>query len=87
MFINIPVDDDTEVISRVSTTFLDQEALKEVWLWDGMLGHSIIISKASMPFNIEEIRTLIQNTGLLDGVFIVQEKDQYIFINHSFDLL
>ena len=89
-FKNVPVDDDTRILSQEIKRLDKFEALYQLWSWDGYKGESIIFSDDDVKNLSEaEIKEIIRKSSLLKDkeskMTFSQSGSGYTFINFNFE--
>jgi hypothetical protein len=88
-FENVPVEDDTKIISQQETRVRDFDILHQKWFWDGITAESIIFSSEDIA-NLDDQQ--IEHTARLSpllkpGTDITIERNApgFIFVNFNFE--
>jgi hypothetical protein len=84
-FLDIPQDDDTRIMKREIITVGGYSALHERWVWDGVLGFSIIFHTADVQDKSdEELRLLASEVVDISPFTTIIRRDKYTFVNYEF---
>ena len=91
-FKNIPLEEDTRVLSRKQITFGPYDAIHEKWKWlfEGVSAESIILLEADVAaLTDEELTQQLKASSLLapnSQITIARGKDNFTFLNFNFVL-
>ena len=81
-FKNIPVDEDTRIISREQIKIEDYDAIHEKWFWDGINADSYVFFNEDIKgLNEEEVLRLANKEGAT-----YKKSDRYTFVNFNFEV-
>ncbi len=89
-FKNVPLDADTKIKKQKECKIADFEVLYQKWLWDGVLGESIIFAEEDVrDYNEQEIKQLVLysefiNTNDVKMTFNRGGKG-FVFVNFGFE--
>ncbi len=89
-FDKLPVEQDTNVISRKRIKILNYDAVHEIWSWDGIKGESIIfVTEEINELSENEIIDLVKSAFQVEDisqVTISQGKSDFTFVNLNFEV-
>ena len=81
-FKNIPVDDDTRIISREQIKVGDCDVIHEKWFWDGVYAESYVFFNEDIKdLSKEEVLALANKEGTT-----YKKLDRYTFVNFNFEV-
>ena len=89
-FQNVPVEEDTRILSEEETTIGKMDVLYQVWSWDGVRAESIIFLNADVEslsdddvqgIVEEHLKELIQEEA---GMTISRSDSGFTFVNFNF---
>ena len=81
-FDEIPIEEDTRIISREQVKIGEYDAVHEKWFWDGIYGDSyIFLSEDVKDLSEEEILALANK---VNATF--KRLDRYTFVNFNFEV-
>ena len=79
-FKNVPVEEDTKILSRKLEKIGAYEVLHEKWFWDGIQAESIIFANEDIEgLNEEEVKNLVGESKTT-----YEKGDLYTFVNFNF---
>lgn len=89
-FENVPVEDDTNIISQEVIDFDGYSVLHQKWSWEGVSAESLIFSNDDISsITIEDLETKIRKSPMLmsESSVTVKESDAgFTFFNFNFDM-
>jgi len=91
VFLNIPLDVDTRIISECIVMIGVREAVHQSWLWDGIQGESIIFKEEDVQGLMgDEIKSIVSGSPLLGGngaadMTISLHQKGFVFVNFNFE--
>jgi hypothetical protein len=90
-FRNVTVDEDTTIVFRVEARLEPYEVLYEKWVWDGIVGESVIFANDDVA-NIgdADLESLVRESPIIqpDSAVTIQRSDKgYTFVSFNFDTL
>lgn len=89
-FANVPVEEDTRVLSRTPIVFGVYEAIHEKWKWvlEGVSAESIILLDTDISeVSDEELTQKLRDSGLMkpdSQITIARERQGFTFLNFNF---
>jgi len=90
LFINLPVDDDTTILSQCALKIDNLDALHQKWFWDGVKAESLIfIASAVDALNDTALESLAKQSKLPtnDSSFTFKRNSNgFTFINFNFTI-
>ncbi|MBE9549442.1 MAG: hypothetical protein IMF09_08575 [Proteobacteria bacterium] len=89
-FKNLPVDNETRIISRKNTTLGEYDVLYEVWTWDGICAESIIFVTTDVSgFSNAELEQLVRTSGLVkkdSDITFGCPSEGFTLVNFNFEI-
>jgi len=85
-FNDVPVEEDTQILSSTRMRLAGLDVLKQEWTWDGIRAESMIFKSADVASkDVEELKVVL---ALESGspVAIKRTKHGYTFVNYGFKL-
>ena len=83
-FKNIPVDDDTRIISREQIKVGKYDAIHEKWFWEGVYAESYVFFNEDIKGLIEE--DILSLTSQKKQFSTYKKLDRYTFVNFNFEV-
>jgi len=83
-FKNIPVDDDTRIISREQIKVGKYDTIHEKWFWDGVYAESYVFFNEDIKGLSEE--DILSFTGQKKQFSVYKKLDIYTFVNFNFEV-
>jgi hypothetical protein len=88
-FKDVPVDEETKIIFESKMKFDNKDILYQKWIWDGIMGESIIFYFDDVKeLNDEEFVNYIKSSDIVadkSSITIAKSKDEkYRFANFNF---
>ncbi|NUQ82488.1 MAG: hypothetical protein HUU10_12820 [Bacteroidetes bacterium] len=89
---HLPSDAGTRILASRPVVIQSLTFLHEVWLWEGVIGESLIIPVTSFAekFSLFEIETLCRESGLINqsrSLTLQQSEPGLLFLNFNIRLL
>ncbi len=89
-FKNIPLDEDTKIKKQKECKIADFEVLYQKWLWDGVLGESIIFAEEDVrDYNDQEIKQLVLDSEFINSNVVKMTFNRggkgFVFVNFGFE--
>lgn len=87
-FRDIPVDEDTRIISREFVKVGDLDAVREKWSWEGILGETLIFATGDVK-DMDDValeQLLREQEKLEDNLkVIIKRGERFVFVNFRFE--
>ena len=88
-FANVPVEEDTRIVSSRETIFGDWPVLYQVWTWEGILAESLIFLAIEVAHLADEaLERMVGASPLVkpdSSLTVARERDGYTFVNFNFE--
>ncbi|HMN57527.1 MAG: hypothetical protein J0I00_17700 [Burkholderiales bacterium] len=88
-FANVPLDDDTRVLSQSEVSINGLDALHQRWVWDGIIGQSLVFLAGDVSATTDqEIVDMARVAGLvaMESATTVSRGDSgFVFLNFGFE--
>lgn len=85
-FANVPLDEDTRIKSQRQITVGGIDALHQVWVWDGLMGESVIfITEDIAHLSDDTVIRTARNAGFISeqtDVILKKSHDDFTFLNY-----
>lgn len=89
-FANIPLDNDTKIISSLQVKFGELDCVYQTWSYDSIIGSSVIFASEDVQaYSEKELKDMLKETTLLekkDSVITVSKRKEspFVFVNFNF---
>jgi hypothetical protein len=87
-FEELPVEEDTTILARLTTNFDDYPVIYEKWFWDGITAESIIfLTEDIQHLDDEALEKYVRESPLVreDSKMTIKRLERYTFVNFNFD--
>lgn len=89
-FKNVPLEEDTRLLSQKIIYLSKFEVLHQIWRWDGIKGESIIFADEDVKdLSENDIKGLLRNSKFLhdkdSSLTFSQKGNGFTFLNFNFD--
>lgn len=87
-FKNVPIEEDTKILSQQEVMLGEYEVLYQKWYWDGIRAESIIFSSEDVStLDDEAIEKEVRSSPLVSSgssVTLKRTDSGYVFVNFNF---
>ncbi|MCW3786859.1 hypothetical protein [Plebeiibacterium sediminum] len=89
-FKNVLLDEDTKIIKQKECKVGDIDVLYQKWIWDGVLGESIIFAEEDVrDYNEQEIKQLVLDSEFINSKDVKMTFNRggkgFVFVNFGFE--
>lgn len=89
-FSRLKSDKDTATISRIEAELDGHPVLCESWVWDGILGHTIVFIEDDVPgISNNKLIAMVCRSQCVDDTsdVTIKRNDGFVFVNYKFEIL
>jgi hypothetical protein len=89
-FANVPVDEDTTIISQLEALLGSYPVLYQKWVWDGISAETIIFENLDIAsLTDEELEKEVKSSPICreNSQITIKKTDGFTFVNFNFDVL
>lgn len=86
-FSDVPVEDETVILTEKHIKLDGRDALLQEWRWDGIKANSLILLIEDISdLSDTEIKSILISSGLdgAEGTSTISRSDGYVFLNFNF---
>jgi len=87
-FLNVPVDEDTEILFQAEVKLGDYDVLYQKWYWDGITAESIIFADDDVEgMRDDEIEAEVRSSPIVEAnseITFKRSASGFIFVNFNF---